>query len=152
MISSAAIRKDARDPHSVPFSRGFVTFAKKIFAEGLILLKIEDMKIKLRVHERIFVTLLGAIALTRYLLPMILGSVEDFEMPDSVAFAAAHFPLHLFRNVLLPDIGTGLLIYLCYLWINRWVVPFFLPPSGMFISTSKLSLGRKGFSLKGMGG
>jgi two-component system LytT family sensor kinase len=107
------------------------------------------MKIRLRMHERIFVSLLAVLILTRYLLPMLAGSVKDFEMPVEYAFVNAQFPFHLFRNILLPDIGLGLLIYFCYLWINGRIIPSFLPPSKIGIGTGGISFGPKGLAIKG---
>jgi two-component system LytT family sensor kinase len=110
------------------------------------------MKIKLRMHEMMFISLVGVLLLIRYFLPMILGSVKDFEMPDKDAFAAAHFSFHLFRNILLPDIGLGLVIYLCYLWINLRIVPLLLPPGKMYMGNFGVRFGVKGLSVKGTAG
>lgn len=108
------------------------------------------MKIRLRMHERIFVSLLGVLLLIRYFLPMIVGSVQDFEMNDKIGFINAHFPFGLFRNVLLPDIGFALLVYLAYLWMNIRIIPRFLFPNKTALDAFRISFGLRGLSPDGM--
>lgn len=108
------------------------------------------MKIRWREHERIFVTITGILVLVRFLLPVIAGPVQQYEY--STPFMDRHFPFSLMRNVLLPDIGLGLLIYLSYLWINLGILPAWLSAKKKAMGTARIRLGRKGILLEGMAG
>jgi two-component system, LytTR family, sensor kinase len=77
------------------------------------------MKIRWRQHELVFVTLFAAIMFGSYLWKIYSATTLQFELP----FIQNKVPFNLFRNVILPDIGMGLLIYLAYLFINYFTIP-----------------------------
>ncbi|HXL57465.1 MAG TPA: histidine kinase, partial [Chitinophagaceae bacterium] len=77
------------------------------------------MKVRWRQHEMTLVTMLAAILLARYLWMMYNTTSQQFADP----FINNHVPFNFFRNVLLPDLGMGLIIYLCYLWISIYTIP-----------------------------
>ncbi|HKB45879.1 MAG TPA: hypothetical protein VKC90_15890, partial [Chitinophagaceae bacterium] len=81
------------------------------------------MKVRWRQHEMTLVTMLAAILLARYLW-MYNTTSQQFADP----FIDNHVPFNFFRNVLLPDLGMGLIIYLCYLWISIYTIPRLLSP------------------------
>ena len=110
------------------------------------------MKIRWREHERIFVTLTGALVLGVYLWHVLTDRAPSFEDSEAAPFLSHHFPFGFFRNALLPEMGFGLLIYLSYLWINLQVVPRLLFPKKMAMGTARVSIGRKGISFRGMAG
>jgi two-component system LytT family sensor kinase len=108
------------------------------------------MKVRWRQHEMIFVTMLAAILLGGYLWDI------HKTTPDQYAglFINNHVPFNLYRNVLLPDIGMGLLIYLTYLFINLFVIPRLLFPKKIEAGTSQISISitKMKMSFRGMGG
>ena len=71
----------------------------------------------------IFVTMIAAISLGSYLWAMHNVTPQQFEGP----FINNHVPFNFYRNVLLPDMGMGLLIYLSYLFISLYHPAFIIP-------------------------
>lgn len=104
------------------------------------------MKVRWREHEVIFVTIISAIILAGYLWAMHQVSPAQFAGP----FINNHVPFNFYRNVLLPDIGVGILIYLSYLWISLYTTPCLLFPKNFEAGTSKISASFKKISLQGL--
>jgi len=75
-------------------------------------------------------------------------SDQDYAGP----FIQNHVPFNLYRNVLWPEIGMSLMIYLCYMWVNLFITSGFLFPKKIVAGTSKMSLSFKKISFEGMGG
>ena len=73
------------------------------------------MKTRWKDHELIFATIATAIVIAGY----IGYSGTGFDSP----FTQNHVPFNLFRNVLGPEIGMILIIYLSYLFINIYTIP-----------------------------
>ena len=82
------------------------------------------MKVRWREHEMIFVSMISAIILAAYLWAMHNVTPQQFAGP----FINNHVPFNFYRNVLLPDIGMGVLIYLSYLWVSLYTIPAFIIP------------------------
>ena len=89
------------------------------------------MKLRWREHEMVMVTIIGVIVLGIYLWQLFVQGYHAFEAIYAAPFEARHFPFNLFRNVLVRDLGLGLLIYLSYLWINLFTIPRLLGLKGM---------------------
>jgi len=108
------------------------------------------MKIRWRQHEIIFVTMLAAIELGGYLWNVYSTTLDQYAGP----FINTHTPFNLYHNVLLPDIGLGLLTYLAYLFINFFTISRLLFPKKMEAGTSQISISltKMKMSLRGMGG
>jgi hypothetical protein len=74
--------------------------------------------------------------------------------PDQYAgaFINNHVPFNLYKNILLPDIGMGLLIYISYMIINLFTIPRLLFPKKFEAGTSKMSVAvtKMKISLQGM--
>jgi two-component system LytT family sensor kinase len=104
------------------------------------------MKVRWREHEIISVTIVAAIMLTGYLWGVHNVTPQQFEGP----FINNHLPFNFYRNVLLPDIGMGLLIYLSYLFINLFTIPRLLSPKKFEAGTLKISISLKEISLQGL--
>jgi two-component system, LytTR family, sensor kinase len=104
------------------------------------------MKVRWREHEIIFVSMISAIILAAYLLNMHQASPAQFAGP----FINNHVPFNFYRNVLLPDIGTGVLVYLSYLWVSLYTIPRFLFPKKFEVGISKISVSFKKISLHGL--
>ncbi len=81
------------------------------------------MKARWREHELILATMLAALALVIYLERMWSMPFSAFEKAYADAFVNNNVPFNVYRNVLIPDIGMGVLIYLAYLWISRFSFP-----------------------------
>ena len=93
-------------------------------------------KIQWRRHEIILVTATAIIALAGYLWDVFHTSANDYAAP----FINSRTPFNLFKNVLLPDIGNGLLAYAAYLWINLYSLPRFLFPKKVVAGMSRVSV------------
>jgi hypothetical protein len=80
------------------------------------------MKVKWREHGFILVTLMALI--------IIALDINDYKPLNQDALAVpymkAHIPFNHVQNILLPQIGVIVLLYLLYLWINELTVPAFL--------------------------
>ncbi len=94
------------------------------------------MNIKWRQHEMILVTAIGSIILAGYLWQLYHSDVSHYADP----FRNNNVPFSLFKNVILPDVGMGLIIYLSYLWIHFYTIPRLLFPKKFEAGTSKISL------------
>ncbi len=103
------------------------------------------MKVRWRQHEIAAVTLIAAIILAGYLRAMYQVLPSQFEGP----FINNHTPFNFYRNVLLPDLGLGLLVYLSYLFFNVFTIPRLLSPKKFEAGTLKISLSFKKISLQG---
>ncbi len=77
------------------------------------------MKIKWRHHEMILVSASAAILSTSYLWHLHGTDGNKY----AGAFIDNNVSFSLFKNLILPDVGIGLLIYLLYLWINIYTIP-----------------------------
>ncbi len=98
------------------------------------------MKVKWRQHEMNLVTATGVILLVSYLWNMTHLSQQMIDMSYAGAFRDMHVPFNLYRNVIIPVIGSVALIYLFYLWINLYTIPRFLFPKKFDAGTSKISI------------
>jgi two-component system LytT family sensor kinase len=94
------------------------------------------MKIRWRQHEMIFVTMTAAITLAGYLWGIHNTTPEQYADP----FINHHISFNLYRNVLLPDIGIGMLIYISYLVLNIFTIPRLLFPEKFEAGTSQISI------------
>lgn len=81
------------------------------------------MKARWREHELILATMLAALALVIYLVGIFSVPFADFEKSMAEPFVKNNVPFNIYRNLLIPDIGMGILIYLAYLWISRFSFP-----------------------------
>ncbi len=79
------------------------------------------MKVRWKQHELIFITIATAVVIAGYLA----YGGKGFDIP----FAQNHVPFNLFRNVLGPEIGMILIVYLSYLVINIYTIPRFEIPA-----------------------
>ena len=108
------------------------------------------MKVRWRQHELIFITMLAAITLGGYLWGVHNTTPDQYASP----FINTHTPFNLYYNVLLPDIGMGLLTYLAYLFIHLFGIPRLLFPKKFEagISQISISLTKTKISFQGMAG
>ena len=103
------------------------------------------MKIRWRQHELTLVTAIAIISLAGRLL-YIYTSPDQLSSP----FISNYTPFNLYKNILLPDISIGLVIYLAYLWFNLYTIPRLLFPKKVEAGTSKISLSFSKISFQGL--
>ncbi len=108
------------------------------------------MKVRWRQHEMIFASISAAVLLAGYLWSMHNVAPSQFATP----FINNHVPFNFYKNVLLPQIGGGLVIYLSYLFVNLFTVPRLLFPKKFEAGTAKasISMTQMKLSLQGMAG
>ncbi len=99
------------------------------------------MKVRWKDHELIFASIATAIIIAGYAAYSGLG----FDTP----FNENHVPFNLFRNVLGPEIGMSLIIYLSYLFINIYTTPRLFFPKQFEAGTFQISLIFRKMLLKG---
>ncbi|HLX92504.1 MAG TPA: histidine kinase [Puia sp.] len=93
------------------------------------------MKIRWRQQEIVLVSAISALILADYLWGIHTTDISIMAKP----FADNNVPFSLYRNLLIPQIGSGLLIYLSYLWIVLYTVPRLLFSRKAEGGTMKLS-------------
>lgn len=103
-------------------------------------------KIKWRQHEMILVTATAVITLAGYLWQVYHTSTNQYASP----FVNNNVPFSLFKNVLLPDVSVGLVIYLFYLWISLYTIPHLLFPKKFEAGTRMISVSLSKISLQGI--
>ena len=81
------------------------------------------MKVRWRDHVIMLVTIVAAISVAGYLLRMFNLSSEQIETIYAAPFVRNQVPFNYYRNILLPQIGSVLLLYVGYLSINLFIVP-----------------------------
>jgi hypothetical protein len=98
--------------------------------------KITADKIKWRRHELSLITASALIILAGYLWGISKNSSDGYEAP----FINNHVSFSLFKNVMLPDLSLGIIIYLAYLWINLYTIPRLLFPKKFEAGTGMISI------------
>ncbi len=81
------------------------------------------MKVRWREHEMIFVTILFVAQIIMALLKMYNHPIEQLEIDFATRFKENGISFIYWRNVLLPQIGSILLMYIGYLSINLLILP-----------------------------
>ncbi len=104
------------------------------------------MKVRWRQHEITLVTVIFIILGCSYFRDLYNTDAAQYAGP----FINNHVPFNLYRNVVLPDAGMGILIYCAYLFINFFTLRRFLSPRKFEAGTSKISISLKKISLQGM--
>jgi histidine kinase/GHKL domain-containing protein len=108
------------------------------------------MKLRWRQHEIIFATIIAIITLGGYLWHVYNLSPGQINTGFAAPFIQNHIPFNFYRNMVLPQVGAGLLIYLAYLFVNFFTIPRLLFPKKFQAGTSKISVSLKKISLQGM--
>ena len=104
------------------------------------------MKVRWREHELILVTILATIVLTRYGWDMQHTTIQQLATP----FTERHIAFNIYRNVLLPDVGLGLLACLSYLFLNFFTIRRLTGPRKIEAGTLKIAMTLKKISLQGV--
>jgi two-component system LytT family sensor kinase len=104
------------------------------------------MKVRWRQHEITLATIIFIIVACAYFMHLYNTTPDQYAGP----FINNHVPFNLYRNVILPDAGIGILIYLSYLFVNFFTIRRFLSTKKFEAGTSGISLSLKKISLQGM--
>ena len=104
------------------------------------------IKIKWRQHEMILVTATAVIILTGYLWHLYHTAASQYASP----FINNNVPFSLFKNVILPDVSMGLVIYLSYLFIGIYTIPRLLFPKKFEAGTVKIAVSLSKINLQGI--
>ncbi len=104
------------------------------------------MKVRWRQHEVTLVTVVFIILSIAYFRDLYFTDPAQYAGP----FINNHVPFNLYRNVVLPDVVMGILIYCAYLFISLFTLPRFLSPRKFGAGTSKISLSLRKISLHGI--
>jgi len=110
--------------------------------------EINTGKVKWRQHEMILATVTAIMLAAGYAWNIYKTPVANFATP----FIYNHVPFNLYKNVVLPAMGTCLLVYLAYLWINLYTLPRLLFPENKTTGTLKIALAFNKISLQGLAG
>jgi sensor histidine kinase YesM len=104
------------------------------------------MKVRWRQHEMILVNIVFIILATSYFRDLHNTAANQY----AGAFINNHVPFNLYRNVVWPDVGMGILIYCAYLLINLFTLRRFLSPKKYQAGTLKISWSFKKVKLQGI--
>ncbi|HTE32762.1 MAG TPA: histidine kinase [Chryseolinea sp.] len=100
------------------------------------------MKIRWREHELTLATLVGLILLSGYFWRLYHFTSLQIESTYRACFTARLVDFNLYRNVVLPDIGMGVLLYLSYLFINRVTIPrLFRDKKNALVNSAEMQTG-----------
>src|SRR5579871_905068 len=104
------------------------------------------MKIKWRQHEMILVSIITATLLIAYLFQIHNTSPAQYASP----FTNNNAPFNLYKNVIIPQVSAGLVLYLSYLWVNLLIIPRFLFPKKVETGTARVKVSLSKIKLEGI--
>ena len=102
------------------------------------------MKVRWREHELILVTMTAVILLAGYW-QALRHVPEIFPAPF-----INNSPFNVYRNVLLPDIGLGVLVYCSYLFLHYFTIRRLIAPKKFEGGTLKIAVSLKKISIQGI--
>jgi hypothetical protein len=82
--------------------------------------------IRWRSQEFLLVTILILVAIGGIIRPVFEMSPEHLLENYGGAFTYAHLEFSYYLNVIFPEVGFLLLLYGCYCWMNRYIIPKFM--------------------------
>ncbi len=86
--------------------------------------RVKESKVRWRAHELVFVTLFVVIRIGVYVWDMYQLDEQQIEAYAKLySNPDPNLPFNYYRAVLLPQINSVLLLYLCYIGINKAVIP-----------------------------
>ena len=83
------------------------------------------MKVRWREHEAVLIAIITVIIIAGYVGQMIGLSAQQIEAVYAAPFVKENLSFSYFSRVLLPQIGSVLILLLVYFWINRRIIPVF---------------------------
>ena len=105
-----------------------------------------DDHVQWRRHELILVTATAAMMAAGYLWDIYKTPAAGF----AGAFVNNNVSFNLYKNVVLPDVGMGTLIYLAYLWMSLYTIPHFLFRKTKEAGTARIAVSFNKISLLGL--
>lgn len=83
-------------------------------------------RIRWRSHEFLLVTIVILAGIGGYIRPFFEMSAEQLTENYGRAFTDARLPFDYYLNVIFPNAGYLALLYVCYCWMNLYIIPYFL--------------------------
>lgn len=83
------------------------------------------MKVRWRDHEMLIVAILTLWQISKVLLNLSAHSIEELQTEFAIRFKENEIPFSYWRNVILPQLASPILIYVIYLLVNLIVLPSF---------------------------
>jgi hypothetical protein len=108
------------------------------------------LKIKWRQHEMTLATAITIIIGIGYVWNMFHLSLENINSQYANVFAERHVPFNFYRNVIIPDIAVGLIIYLAYVVLNAFTISRLLFPKKFEAGTIKAGVSFSKMQLQGV--
>jgi two-component system, LytTR family, sensor kinase len=100
------------------------------------------MKLRWRQHEMILVNIVAAVLLISYLHGIHSTDIAQYKEP----YINNHLSFDLYKNVVFPDLGLGVLIYVVYMLLNLYSIPRLLKSAGMGTKHIQFSQSKISFS------
>jgi two-component system, LytTR family, sensor kinase len=105
-----------------------------------------------REHEVLLVTILFLTAMAGNIWPLLKFPTEKLEEWQGVGFRNAHLSFNYYSNVLFPHAGVLLLFYVCYFWMNFYIMPRLVQAGAPAVGGFKVAFGRERIVAGGPGG
>ncbi len=105
-----------------------------------------------REHEVLLVTILFLTGIAGYIWPLFKFPIVKLEEWHGQSFRDAHLSYNYYSNVLFPHAGVLILFYVCYLWMNFYIMPRLLQAGAPAVGGFKVAFGRGGIVATGKGG
>ena len=110
-------------------------------------------KIRWREHELLLVTIVVILGIAGYIWKIFDLSWDHLEQIYGEPFISNGIPFNYYRNILLPHTGLMLLLYLCYLRMNLFILPRLFQTDATEKGTFKLHFSLAGrIEMKGAAG
>jgi hypothetical protein len=105
-----------------------------------------------REHEVLLVTILFLTAMAGSIWPVFKYPTIKLDEWQGQAFRDAHLSFNYYSNVLFPHAGVLLLSYVCYLWMNFYIMPRLVQAGAPAVGSFKVAFGRGGIVAEGKSG
>jgi two-component system LytT family sensor kinase len=86
------------------------------------------MKVRWREHEVVLIAIITVIIIAGYVGQLIGLSAQQIKADYAAPFIKENLSFSYFSRILLPQIGSVLILLLVYFWINRRIIPVFSEP------------------------
>ena len=101
-----------------------------------------SIKSRWREREFLLVTLLILLAIAGWIRPLFTLSTAELEKIWGNEFTNAQLPFAYVRDILFPNAGFLLLLYVCYCWMSRYILPRLLPALTPAVRTGDVHYGK----------
>lgn len=99
------------------------------------------MKVRWREHEAVLISMIAAFFIAGYIAQIVQQPAQQIALAHAIPSSVkAGIHLNYYSRVLLPQIGSVLVLLLAYGFINRAVVPALLKPGGLWVGKILLAV------------